>query len=74
MPVPDSQKLITENQTYPDRFYFYFLFKKGVKTMNVEEEVERLKEEIRRLGKIQPDGSYKVSFSYLTSLLSIYGF
>lgn len=28
--------------------------------MNVEEEVERLKEEIKRLGKIQDDGSYKV--------------
>ncbi|XVE66622.1 hypothetical protein DITRI_Ditri08aG0092900 [Diplodiscus trichospermus] len=33
--------------------------------MNVEEEVERLKEEIRRLGKIQPDGSYKVTFGVL---------
>ncbi|KAG6742584.1 hypothetical protein POTOM_053505 [Populus tomentosa] len=29
--------------------------------MNVEEEVERLKEEIQRLGKVQPDGSYKVN-------------
>lgn len=28
--------------------------------MNVEEEVERLKEEIKRLGKLQDDGSYKV--------------
>lgn len=28
--------------------------------MNVEEEVERLKEEIKRLGKTQDDGSYKV--------------
>ncbi|GKV26663.1 hypothetical protein SLEP1_g35921 [Rubroshorea leprosula] len=28
--------------------------------MNVDEEVGRLKEEIQRLGKIQPDGSYKV--------------
>ncbi|KAK6135654.1 hypothetical protein DH2020_030591 [Rehmannia glutinosa] len=27
--------------------------------MNVEEEVGRLKEEIQRLGKPQPDGSYK---------------
>ncbi|KAJ6860157.1 hypothetical protein NC651_036491 [Populus alba x Populus x berolinensis] len=27
--------------------------------MNVEEEVERLKEEIQRLGKVRPDGSYK---------------
>ncbi|KAI9104346.1 hypothetical protein K1719_022918 [Acacia pycnantha] len=27
--------------------------------MNVEEEVERLKQEIKRLGKAQPDGSYK---------------
>ncbi|XP_062082638.1 costars family protein WS02710_H03 isoform X2 [Humulus lupulus] len=27
--------------------------------MNVEEEVERLKVEIKRLGKVQPDGSYK---------------
>ncbi|XP_021291037.1 costars family protein [Herrania umbratica] len=33
--------------------------------MNVEEEVERLKEEITRLGKIQPDGSYKVTFGVL---------
>ncbi|XWS54581.1 hypothetical protein CRYUN_Cryun10bG0101300 [Craigia yunnanensis] len=33
--------------------------------MNIEEEVERLKEEIRRLGKIQPDGSYKVTFRVL---------
>lgn len=29
--------------------------------MNVEEEVERLKEEIKRLGKVQDDGSYKVN-------------
>jgi len=28
--------------------------------MNVEEEVGRLKEEIKRLGKLQSDGSYKV--------------
>ncbi|XP_021903650.1 costars family protein [Carica papaya] len=33
--------------------------------MNVEEEVHRLKEEIQRLGKIQPDGSYKVTFGVL---------
>ncbi|XVE93613.1 hypothetical protein REPUB_Repub01dG0209100 [Reevesia pubescens] len=33
--------------------------------MNVEEEVQRLKEEIQRLGKIQPDGSYKVTFGVL---------
>ncbi|KAJ4965100.1 hypothetical protein NE237_016949 [Protea cynaroides] len=33
--------------------------------MNVEEEVERLKEEIKRLGQIQPDGSYKVTFGTL---------
>ncbi|XVF44871.1 hypothetical protein PTKIN_Ptkin02bG0158200 [Pterospermum kingtungense] len=33
--------------------------------MNVEEEVERLKEEIQRLGKIQPDGSCKVTFGVL---------
>lgn len=30
--------------------------------MNVEEEVEKLKEEIKRLGKVQDDGSYKVTF------------
>ena len=30
-------------------------------TMNVEEEVEKLKVEIKRLGKIQEDGSYKVN-------------
>lgn len=29
--------------------------------MNVEEEVEKLKVEIKRLGKIQEDGSYKVN-------------
>ncbi|KAK9163201.1 hypothetical protein Syun_004103 [Stephania yunnanensis] len=33
--------------------------------MNVEEEVERLKEEIKRLGNLQPDGSYKVKFGVL---------
>ncbi|XAR72412.1 hypothetical protein NMG60_11019038 [Bertholletia excelsa] len=33
--------------------------------MNVEEEVERLKEEIKRLGKVQGDGSYKVTFGVL---------
>ncbi|KAJ7968312.1 costars family protein [Quillaja saponaria] len=33
--------------------------------MNVEEEVERLKEEIKRLGKVQDDGSYKVTFGVL---------
>ncbi|EEF39775.1 costars family protein [Ricinus communis] len=33
--------------------------------MNVEEEVERLREEIQRIGKIQPDGSYKVTFGVL---------
>ncbi|KAJ6419209.1 hypothetical protein OIU84_029343 [Salix udensis] len=33
--------------------------------MNVEEEVGRLKEEIQRLGKVQPDGSYKVTFGVL---------
>ena len=30
--------------------------------MNVEEEVGRLKEEMHRLGQLQPDGSYKVIF------------
>ncbi|KAK9166675.1 hypothetical protein Scep_001866 [Stephania cephalantha] len=33
--------------------------------MNVEEEVERLKEEIKRLGNLQADGSYKVKFGVL---------
>ncbi|CAN6555347.1 hypothetical protein ACFX13_002871 [Malus domestica] len=33
--------------------------------MNVEEEVERLREEIQRLGKLQDDGSYKVTFGVL---------
>ncbi|XP_031484129.1 costars family protein WS02710_H03 [Nymphaea colorata] len=33
--------------------------------MNVEEEVERLKEEIKRLGDPQQDGSYKVKFGVL---------
>lgn len=37
--------------------------------MNVEEEVEKLKEEITRLGKVQTDGSYKV---YLTKLLLLH--
>ncbi|KAI4296447.1 hypothetical protein L6164_036404 [Bauhinia variegata] len=35
--------------------------------MNVEEEVERLREEIKRLGKVQADGSYKVTFGTLFS-------
>ncbi|CAI0401065.1 unnamed protein product [Linum tenue] len=35
--------------------------------MNVEEEVERLKEEIQRLGSSQPDGSFKVTFGVLFS-------
>lgn len=34
-------------------------------TMNVEEEVKRLEEEIKRLGRVQPDGSYKVTFGAL---------
>ena len=33
--------------------------------MNVEEEVGRLKVEIKRLGKLQSDGSYKVTFGTL---------
>ena len=33
--------------------------------MNVEEEVEKLKEEIKRLGNVQDDGSYKVTFGVL---------
>ncbi|KAF5180723.1 Costars family protein [Thalictrum thalictroides] len=33
--------------------------------LNIEEEVERLKEEIQRLGQIQPDGSCKVTFGVL---------
>ncbi|KAF9610468.1 hypothetical protein IFM89_022432 [Coptis chinensis] len=33
--------------------------------MNVEEEVERLIEEIKRLGQTQPDGSFKVTFGVL---------
>ncbi|GMH13563.1 hypothetical protein Nepgr_015404 [Nepenthes gracilis] len=33
--------------------------------MNVEEEVDRLREEIKRLGQIQGDGSYKVKFGVL---------
>ncbi|XP_010254575.1 PREDICTED: costars family protein-like [Nelumbo nucifera] len=33
--------------------------------MNVEEEIERLKEEIKRLGQLQSDGSYKVTFGVL---------
>ncbi|KAG9440188.1 hypothetical protein H6P81_020353 [Aristolochia fimbriata] len=33
--------------------------------MNVDEEVERLQEEIKRLGQLQQDGSYKVKFGVL---------
>ncbi|ERN14362.1 hypothetical protein AMTRI_Chr13g123930 [Amborella trichopoda] len=33
--------------------------------LNVDEEVERLKEEIKRLGQPQNDGSYKVKFGVL---------
>ncbi|XP_010547923.1 PREDICTED: costars family protein ST45-2 [Tarenaya hassleriana] len=33
--------------------------------MNVEEEIHRLEEEIQRLGSLQPDGSYKVTFGVL---------
>ncbi|KAK1316961.1 Costars family protein [Acorus calamus] len=33
--------------------------------MNVEEEVGRLREEIKRLGELQSDGSYKVTFGVL---------
>ncbi|KAL5705327.1 hypothetical protein ACHQM5_023643 [Ranunculus cassubicifolius] len=33
--------------------------------MNVDEEVGRLKEEIQRLGQLQQDGSYKVTFGVL---------
>ncbi|XP_039014767.1 costars family protein isoform X1 [Hibiscus syriacus] len=38
--------------------------------MNVEEEVERLKEEIQRLGQIQPDGSYKQN--YIISVCDVF--
>ncbi|KAL2343848.1 hypothetical protein Fmac_005133 [Flemingia macrophylla] len=33
--------------------------------MNVEEEVQRLSQEIKRLGEAQDDGSYKVTFGTL---------
>ncbi|XP_056852030.1 costars family protein ST45-2-like [Raphanus sativus] len=33
--------------------------------MNVEEEIQKLEEEIHRLGSLQPDGSYKVTFGVL---------
>ncbi|KAI3803791.1 hypothetical protein L1987_31953 [Smallanthus sonchifolius] len=33
--------------------------------MNVDEEIEHLKEEIKRLGHKQTDGSYKVTFGVL---------
>ncbi|KAI5079591.1 hypothetical protein GOP47_0005070 [Adiantum capillus-veneris] len=33
--------------------------------MNVEEEVKLLKEEIKRLGALQPDGTYSVKFGVL---------
>ena len=35
--------------------------------MNVEEEVQRLKQEIKRLGEVQEDGSYKV-YNKISSL------
>lgn len=35
--------------------------------MNVEEEIQKLEEEIHRLGSLQPDGSYKVFFALLRS-------
>ncbi|KAK1417588.1 hypothetical protein QVD17_26718 [Tagetes erecta] len=33
--------------------------------MNVDEEIEQLKNEIQRLGQKQPNGSYKVTFGVL---------
>ncbi|XP_071713901.1 costars family protein At4g33640-like [Rutidosis leptorrhynchoides] len=33
--------------------------------MNVDEEIEQLKQEIKRLGRKQNDGSYKVTFGVL---------
>ncbi|KAL1215840.1 Costars family protein [Cardamine amara subsp. amara] len=33
--------------------------------MNVEEEIQKLEEEIHRLGSLQTDGSYKVTFGVL---------
>ncbi|KAK9071070.1 hypothetical protein SSX86_009638 [Deinandra increscens subsp. villosa] len=33
--------------------------------MNVDEEIEQLKQEIKRLGHKQTDGSYKVTFGVL---------
>lgn len=50
--------------------------------MNVEEEVQRLRQEIMRLGKVQEDGSYKVFitkshlsifFLYHVAMNHIYG-
>jgi hypothetical protein len=37
-----------------------FICEEDIVMMNVEEEVEKLREEIPRLGKVQPDGSYTV--------------
>ncbi|KAL0357009.1 UNVERIFIED_CONTAM: Costars family protein ST45-2 [Sesamum calycinum] len=40
--------------------------------MNVGEEVDRLKEEIKRLGQPQDDGSYKVVSSHILDSLAIF--
>lgn len=40
--------------------------------MNVEEEVGRLKEEIKRLGKPQADGSYTVISYHIVDLIWIW--
>jgi len=51
-------------------FHFLVILRKDIVTMNVEEEVQRLSQEIKRLGQVQEDGSYKV---YITkSHLSIF--
>lgn len=33
--------------------------------MNVDEEIQKLKDEITRLGEKQPDGSFKITFGVL---------
>jgi hypothetical protein len=40
--------------------------------MNVEEEVGRLREEIKRLGNLQSDGSYKVIISIFIQICLVF--
>ncbi|KAK7400377.1 hypothetical protein VNO78_11583 [Psophocarpus tetragonolobus] len=46
-------------------YFFFFFVVRVIAIMNVEEEVHRLSQEIKRLGNVQEDGSYKVTFGTL---------